>query len=100
MATTTKSDIAAAVLAELGGQQRESIAIVEAVLEIIKGRLEQGEEVKLSKFGNFVVKEKSARPARNPKTGEAAKVSARKVVTFRASELLRERVKIIQRKPD
>ena len=93
MGTTTKKEIVAAVLAESGGQPRESIAIVEAVLEIIKGRLERGEEVKLSKFGNFVVREKSARPARNPKTGEAANVSARRVVTFHASGLLRERVK-------
>ena len=93
MATTTKKEIAAAVRAELGGKPPQSTAIVEAVLEIIKARLEHGEEVKLSKFGNFVVREKSARPARNPKTGESAEVSARRVVTFHASALLRERVK-------
>ena len=92
MGTTTKKEIVAAVLAELGGKPPQSTAIVEAIFETIKARLEQGETVKLAKFGNFSVREKHARPARNPKTGEEAVVSARKVVTFHVSGLLRERV--------
>ena len=70
-------------------QAREA---VETILRIIKSSLENGEDVLLAKFGNFNVKTKSARKGRNPKTGESMMLDARKVVTFKSSGILREKV--------
>lgn len=66
--------------------------LVETVIESIKGKLEQGEEVKISGFGKWVVREKKSRPGRNPHTGEKIEITARKVVTFHPSEKLRDLV--------
>lgn len=66
--------------------------LVETVIESIKGKLEQGEEVKISGFGKWVVREKKSRPGRNPHTGQKIEITARKVVTFHPSEKLRDLV--------
>ena len=65
---------------------------MELVFELIKATLESGENVKLSRFGNFVLKDKKSRMGRNPKTGEDMEISARRVVTFRPSDVLKARV--------
>lgn len=66
--------------------------LVETVIESIKNKLEQGEEVKISGFGKWMVREKKSRPGRNPHTGQKIEITARKVVTFHPSEKLRDRV--------
>jgi integration host factor subunit alpha len=68
---------------------KESVDIVESVLEIIKENLEKGENLKISGFGNFIVKQKRARRGRNPQTGESLTLDARRVLTFKPSNLLR-----------
>lgn len=92
METITRKDIVVAVQEEADVSKRDADAIVNSVLEIIRKRLEQGDTVKLARFGNFMVRNKEERPARNPKTGQEAKVTARRVVTFRPSQILRNRV--------
>ena len=77
---------------QLGYQRKEGQEIVEAILETIKTQLEQGEAVKLSGFGNFAIRSKHSRAGRNPKTGEEVEITARKVLTFKPSATLRDRV--------
>jgi integration host factor subunit alpha len=85
----TKADIADAVYAKDGGfSKKEAIAIVETVFETVKKTLEKNEKIKISGFGNFVVRDKKARPGRNPQTGKEITISARRVVTFKASVVL------------
>ena len=85
----TKADIADAVYAKDGGfSKKEAIDIVETVFETVKKTLEKGEKIKISGFGNFVVRDKKARPGRNPQTGKEITISARRVLTFKASLLL------------
>ncbi|MBF0587776.1 MAG: integration host factor subunit alpha [Magnetococcales bacterium] len=88
----TKTDIVAAVYEQLGLSRKESAELVDEVLEVIRERLERSENVKLSGFGQFNVRQKNARRGRNPKTGEEAEITARKVVTFKASQILKQRV--------
>jgi integration host factor subunit alpha len=90
--TVTRGDLYKAVHQEVGLSLNESTELVEAVLGKIADRLVNGESVKLSSFGAFEVREKNARLGRNPRTGEAAAISARRVLVFRASHLLRDRV--------
>ena len=87
--TLTKADFAEQVFDELGFIKREAHEMVECFFEAIKDRLEQGESVKLSGFGNFALRDKSGRPGRNPKTGEAFPITARRVVTFKVSPKLK-----------
>src|SRR3989337_4088887 len=77
---------------ELGLNKREAKEIVEMFFEEIRTALESGNQVKLSGFGNFDLRDKNQRPGRNPKTGEEIPITARRVVTFRASHKLKERV--------
>jgi integration host factor subunit alpha len=77
---------------KIGFNKSEAKEFVEYFFEQIRQALESGHNVKLSGFGNFVLRDKKARPGRNPKTGEAMPVSARRVVTFRASPVLKTRV--------
>ncbi|MGA7742143.1 MAG: integration host factor subunit alpha [Polyangia bacterium] len=85
----TKADIADAVYAKDGGfSKKEAIDIVETVFETVKTTLEKGDKIKISGFGNFVVRDKKARPGRNPVTGKEITISARRVVTFKASVVL------------
>jgi integration host factor subunit alpha len=88
----TKADLAECLFNELGLNKREAKEFVELFFERIRTALETGEQVKLSGFGNFGLRDKNARPGRNPKTGEEIPISARRVVTFRASHKLKERV--------
>ena len=88
----TKADLIEAVYQKEGFSKQESQELVELVFEIIKFTLESGENVKLSRFGNFVLKDKKSRMGRNPWTGEDMEISARRVVTFRPSDVLKARV--------
>jgi integration host factor subunit alpha len=88
----TKAELAEALFEELGLNKREAKEFVDLFFEQIRERLEAGEEVKLSGFGNFELRSKNQRPGRNPKTGEEIPISARRVVTFRPGQKLRLRV--------
>jgi len=85
----TKADIARMVHERVGLTKKESAQIVESVLNVICDSLEQGDNVKLSGFGHFIVRQKHARRGRNPKTGQDLTIAPRSVVTFRASPLLK-----------
>lgn len=87
--TLTKADLADLLFEQVGLNKRESKDMVEAFFEEIRTALESGESVKLSGFGNFELRVKSERPGRNPKTGEDIPISARRVVTFHASQKLK-----------
>jgi len=88
----TKAEIATLVHERVGLSKKESGQIVESVLNLIRQTLEQGEDVKLSGFGHFMVRSKHARRGRNPKTGDEITISSRNVVTFRASHLLKQKI--------
>ena len=88
----TKADIADRLFEEVGLNKREAKEFVDAYFESIKQALERGENVKLSGFGNFQLRDKNQRPGRNPKTGKEIPISARRVVTFRPGQKLRARV--------
>jgi len=88
----TKADMAEHLFTQLGLNKREAKDIVERFFEHIRAALERGEQVKLSGFGNFELREKRQRPGRNPKTGEETPISARRVVTFRPGQKLKLRV--------
>ena len=88
----TKADFAEKLFDEIGLNKREAKEMVELFFEEIKTSLEQGEQVKISGFGKFELRDKSSRPGRNPKTGEEIPISARRVVTFRTGQKLKTRV--------
>ena len=88
----TKADIIATISNELGFSKRQSIDLVDSLLEIIKKSLETGDDVLVSGFGKFCVKEKNARKGRNPATGQDMMLSPRKVVTFKCSGKLRDKI--------
>lgn len=88
----TKAHLTEALYNELGLSKVEAKAIVESFFEQVRGALEIGEQVKLSGFGNFDLRDKGERPGRNPKTGEEIPISARRVVTFRPGQKLRAHV--------
>ncbi len=90
--TVTRADLAEAVYEEVGLSRNESSDLVEAVLDEISDRLAAGESVKISSFGSFSIREKGERIGRNPKTGVEVPISPRKVLTFRASHVLKERI--------
>lgn len=88
----TKADFAERLYEELGLNKREAKEMVELFFEEIKGSLALGEQVKLSGFGKFELRDKNSRPGRNPKTGEEIPITARRVVTFRSGQKLKARV--------
>ena len=88
----TKAQLAAALFDQLGLNKREAKDLVDAFFEIVSAELVRGSSVKISGFGNFEVHNKTARPGRNPQTGEPVIIAARKVVTFRASGSLRQQI--------
>src|ERR1700737_4247692 len=88
----TKADLVNHLFNVLGINKREAKEVVESLFSEVMQALERGEEVKLSGFGIFGVRDKNERPGRNPKTGEAIPIKARRVVTFRAGEKLKARV--------
>lgn len=87
--TLTKADLAEMLFDRLGLNKLESKDMVEAFFELVHDTLVQGEDVKLSGFGNFNIRRKAPRPGRNPRTGEAIPIKARNVVTFHASHKLK-----------
>jgi len=88
--TMTKADMVKIICEKMGWALKESTEIVEPVFDIMKETLENGEKIKISGFGNFVVRQKRPRKGRNPKTGEEVVISGRKVVTFKPSNVLRK----------
>lgn len=92
MAALTKADLAEMLFEELGLNKREAREIVEMFYVEISEALENNNNVKISGFGNFELKDKKSRPGRNPKTGEEVDISARRVVTFKPGQKLRARV--------
>ena len=88
----TKAEIAEALFDQLGLNKREARELVDLFFEEIRTALEEGRSVKLSGFGNFQLREKPQRPGRNPKTGEEIPITARRVVTFHASQKLKAMV--------
>jgi len=88
----TKAEIAKIVHDRVGLTKKDSAQIVESVLDAMRRSLEQGDNVKLSGFGHFIVRQKRARRGRNPKTGEDITIAPRSVVTFRASPLLKQKL--------
>jgi integration host factor subunit alpha len=90
--TLTKADLADLLFEQVGLNKREAKDMVEAFFEEVRTALETGDSVKLSGFGNFELRKKSERPGRNPKTGEEIPISARRVVTFHASQKLKSKV--------
>ena len=96
-ATITRADLTEAVYQEVGLSRNESADLVESVLEEIVGALAQGAVVKLSSFGSFSVRKKGRRVGRNPKTGEEVPILPRRVLVFRPSHVLRNRINEAQR---
>ena len=90
--TLTRMDLSEAVFREVGLSRNESSQLVERVLEMMSDALVEGEQVKISSFGTFSVRSKTARVGRNPKTGEEVPISPRRVMTFRPSHLMKDRV--------
>ena len=90
--TLTKADLADLLFEQVGLNKREAKDMVEAFFEEVRTALETGDSVKLSGFGNFELRRKSERPGRNPKTGEEIPITARRVVTFHASQKLKSKV--------
>ncbi len=92
MGALTKAEMAEKLFEELGLNKREAKEVVELFFEEVRASLESNEQVKLSGFGTFDLRDKSQRPGRNPKTGEEIPITARRVVTFRPGQKLKARV--------
>ena len=91
----TKAEMSEYLFEKLGLSKRDAKELVELFFEEVRRALENGEQVKLSGFGNFDLRDKNQRPGRNPKTGEEIPITARRVVTFHASQKLKARVEEI-----
>ncbi|MEO5367756.1 MAG: integration host factor subunit alpha [Magnetococcus sp. WYHC-3] len=87
-----KADLVESVYQRIGISKKDAAEIVDSFFEIIREQLESGESVKISGFGNFNIRHKNPRPGRNPKTGDEVEIPARSVLTFKASQILRDRV--------
>jgi integration host factor subunit alpha len=92
MMSLTKADIVERVYKEAGFSKKEATDLVDLVFKVIKDTLSRGEKVKISGFGNFSIRDKATRIGRNPQTGEAMEISARRVLTFKPSQVLKEDV--------
>ncbi len=88
----TKADIVERIYEKVGFSKKEATDVVESIFEIIKARLENGEKVKISGFGNFVINAKRPRKGRNPQTGEEIVISGRRVLSFRPSPVLKKSI--------
>src|SRR5271170_3913118 len=88
----TKADIVEALYEKVGFSKKEAADLVELVFDTLKGTLGKGQKIKISGFGNFVVREKRSRVGRNPQTGERIQITARRVLTFRPSQVIRSEV--------
>jgi integration host factor subunit alpha len=98
--TLTKAELAELLFEQVGLNKREAKDMVETFFDEIRNALERGESVKLSGFGNFQLRDKPQRPGRNPKTGEEIPITARRVVTFHASQKLKSMVESTHKTPD
>ena len=96
----TKFNIVKSLNDEIGLNKREAKELVDSFFDNIKKLLSQGQEVKLSGFGNFQLKDKSSRPGRNPRTGEDVEITARRVVTFKSGQRLKKSVKTLTNESD
>ena len=85
----TKADIVENIYEKVGFSKKDSAELVELVFDIIKGTLETGDKIKIAGFGNFVVKSKADRRGRNPQTGEEITITARRILTFKPSQVLK-----------
>lgn len=85
----TKADIVEKIYEKVGFSKKDSAELVELVFDIMKGTLEEGDKIKIAGFGNFVVKSKADRRGRNPQTGEEITITARKILTFKPSQVLK-----------
>ncbi|MEL6765972.1 MAG: integration host factor subunit alpha [Pseudomonadota bacterium] len=92
--TLTRADLTEAVYREIGLSRNESADLVELILEEISGALVRGEHVKISSFGTFAVRDKGPRIGRNPKTGEEVPIDPRRVLVFRPSHIMKERINL------
>lgn len=92
----TKADIVEKIYEKVGFSKKESAELVETVFDLIKSTLEEGDKIKIAGFGNFVVKEKSDRRGRNPQTGEEITIVARKILTFKPSQVLKSAINTSQ----
>ena len=90
--TLTRMDLCDAVHREVGLSRNESAELVESVLDLVSDSLVEGETVKISSFGTFSVRDKNERIGRNPKTGEEVPITPRRVLSFRPSHLMKDRV--------
>ena len=88
----TKADLVDTIHEKIGFSKKEAADMVELIFDTIKGALTDGDKIKISGFGNFVVREKRSRTGHNPQTGEAIEISARRVLTFKPSQVLRAEV--------
>ena len=85
----TKADLVESVYLKTGFSKKESADIVEMVFDLMKDTLQSGEKIKIAGFGNFVVKDKATRRGRNPQTGDEIKISSRRILTFKPSQVLK-----------
>jgi len=86
----TKADLVETIYEKIGFSRKESAEIVDLVFDLMKETLESGEKIKISGFGNFVVRQKRSRKGRNPQTGKEIQITARRVLTFKPSQVLRK----------
>jgi integration host factor subunit alpha len=94
----TKADLVEIVYEKIGGLSK-SQDIVEAIFETMKSSLKQGEKIKISGFGNFTLRDKRPRKGRNPQTGDDIQITARRVLTFRPSQILKTHINVDVEKP-
>lgn len=92
MNTLTRADLAEAINRKLGLSRSESLNMVEAILDHLCNAMAEGENVKISGFGTFLLRDKAQRIGRNPKTGVEVPITPRRVLTFRASQMLKDRI--------
>lgn len=92
--TLTRADLAESINRKLGFSRAESLDLVEQILEIMCDALSEGQNVKISGFGSFVLRDKNERIGRNPKTGIEVPITPRRVMTFKASQLLKDRIAV------
>lgn len=90
--TLTRADLAETINRKLGFSRAESLQLVEAILQHMSDALAEGENVKISGFGTFLLRDKTERVGRNPKTGVEVPITPRRVMTFRASQILKDRI--------
>ena len=88
----TKAEIIERIYERVGFSKKEATDVVESIFDVVKTRLAEGEKVKISGFGNFVINEKRPRKGRNPQTGEEIMISGRRVLTFKPSQVLKRTI--------